>query len=481
MRKSFVFLFAALAAALIIAPAASAFTYYAAPGGSGFDCTAAACTAGYAVGTKAQDNDTVVFAGGDYVVNAALATNKWISLEGATAGVPTRFVGSAVPAYTLIHSATPTAQPAHITDIQLSNQTNTGIALLAFHAGTAGLTIDRVRAEAVYTAMELTQSSPGPGLVVRNSIGRSTGSNGTGIAIFGPDDDIGSAELRNVIGDSRGPSGVGIAISGNGNGATQCGIFNVVMKNSIARSADGPNSDLTFTQGVGAVACAASLVSQNSNWRGSTSVLPISSVNDQHTVDPLFVNAAAGDYHQAPGSPTIDAGTSDSLVGATDLDNLPRSVGPAPDIGAFEAPLPPDTLAPAGSSLKFKPKSFVPTGSKRASIAAQKKKKPKGTKVTFTLSEAATVAFTVEKKSSGRKKGKSCSTKAKTGKKCTIYKAVRGSFSRVSTLGANSFKFTGYVNRKALKPGSYRLVGVPIDAAGNAGKTFRATFTILNK
>jgi hypothetical protein len=59
------------------------------------------------------------------------------------------------------------------------------------------------------------------------------------------------------------------------------------------------------------------------------------------------------------------------------------------------------------------------------------------------------------------------------------YKSVKGSFSRPSTLGANSFTFSGFVGGKALKAGSYRLVGVPTDAAGNVGESFVAKFTVL--
>ncbi|MEA2473411.1 MAG: hypothetical protein QOE06_1326 [Thermoleophilaceae bacterium] len=44
---------------------------------------------------------------------------------------------------------------------------------------------------------------------------------------------------------------------------------------------------------------------------------------------------------------------------------------------------------------------------------------------------------------------------------------------------ANSFRFTGRLNAKALKPGAYRLTGTPIDIAGNTGKPVTASFKIL--
>jgi hypothetical protein len=64
---------------------------------------------------------------------------------------------------------------------------------------------------------------------------------------------------------------------------------------------------------------------------------------------PLFVSLASGDVHEAPGSPTIDAGVEDPFGGLTDLDGNPRTIGRATDIGAFEAAEAP-TVAASGAS-----------------------------------------------------------------------------------------------------------------------------------
>ena len=69
----------------------------------------------------------------------------------------------------------------------------------------------------------------------------------------------------------------------------------------------------------------------------------IGDATDQST-PPAFVNAAAGDFHQVAGSPTIDAGVNDPANGANDPDGDPRTLNGKTDIGAFE-------FVPAGPPL----------------------------------------------------------------------------------------------------------------------------------
>src|SRR5262249_26451248 len=51
------------------------------------------------------------------------------------------------------------------------------------------------------------------------------------------------------------------------------------------------------------------------------------------SVDPLFVNAAGGDFHLQASSPVIDKGTSTApSLPSTDFDGNPRIFGPEPDM-----------------------------------------------------------------------------------------------------------------------------------------------------
>jgi len=55
------------------------------------------------------------------------------------------------------------------------------------------------------------------------------------------------------------------------------------------------------------------------------------------TNDPLFVNAATGDFHLLEGSPCINAGTNlPWMAGATDLDGTPRVIDGRVDMGCYE-------------------------------------------------------------------------------------------------------------------------------------------------
>jgi hypothetical protein len=143
---------------------------------------------------------------------------------------------------------------------------------------------------------------------------------------------------------------------------------------------------------------------------------------------------------------------------------------------------PPPPLAAVGKE-SLSPSAFPAALSGPSALAA--KKRTYGTKVTYTLNEAASVRFTVQRPASGRKvkhgKKTTCdpSTKKNHNKtKCTRYVTLNGSFTRAGLAGTNTFRFTGRLNRKRLAPGKYLLLATPT-ANGKTGRPATANFKII--
>ena len=115
----------------------------------------------------------------------------------------------------------------------------------------------------------------------------------------------------------------------------------ITIKNTIARGT-GAGEDL-------GVENTATMTVSYSNYVDSAVISGGGSVADlggHQTGDPLFTNPVLFDYHVLAGSPVVDAGTTDTDLGATDIDGEPRNQGAAPDIGADERPAPPPPPPP---------------------------------------------------------------------------------------------------------------------------------------
>jgi hypothetical protein len=112
-----------------------------------------------------------------------------------------------------------------------------------------------------------------------------------------------------------------------------------------------------------------------------------------------------------------------------------------------------DTRDPVARQVSVRPRRFKPSAP--AVIAAA------GARVSYRLSEPATVGFTVR-----RCRGKRCRRK------------LRGRFSDGGQAGLNTLRFSGFLRNKPLRRGRYALVATPTDVAGNRGKAVRAKFAI---
>jgi CSLREA domain-containing protein len=105
----------------------------------------------------------------------------------------------------------------------------------------------------------------------------------------------------------------------------------------------------------------------------------------------------------------------------------------------------------------------------------------KGTKISFTLSEAATVTFKVDRVLPGVRKGSRCvplTARRRRGRACTRYVPVKGTLVQAATTGGNVVGFDAKLGGKTLVPGAYRLSASPRDPGMNVGKTAITAFRV---
>ncbi|HEX8207120.1 MAG TPA: beta-propeller fold lactonase family protein, partial [Solirubrobacteraceae bacterium] len=176
----------------------------------------------------------------------------------------------------------------------------------------------------------------------------------------------------------------------------------------------------------------------------------------------------AGQTPFCNGLPTASV-TQDVVVAA---DPSPPIVTPAPGGG----PLPPDVTKPIIASLGFSRARFraAPRG---ATIAAARV----GTRVRLTVSEAATGAFRVQRRTIGRRAGGRCVARRRSNtrrRRCVRW-VRKGSFSVPLRQGANAFTYRARHSARRLRPGRYRMIAVARDAAGNVSAPRRRGFRIV--
>ena len=165
-------------------------------------------------------------------------------------------------------------------------------------------------------------------------------------------------------------------------------------------------------------------------------------------------------YYIQIGSAAVPAGT------------IAGSISPA------AAPPPRDTVAPRVSRLKLSRRTFAAHRSGPSVRGAR----ARGTRVSYRISEAATVTFRVQRVLAGRRVRGRCvkATRANRAKRrCKRYRTLRGSFRHTGTAGANRFTFTGRLAGRSLRPGRYRLLAAAKDAAANKSRPVRKPFRII--
>ena len=173
---------------------------------------------------------------------------------------------------------------------------------------------------------------------------------------------------------------------------------------------------------------------------------------------------------------TADAPGTDTLIGCESFLFPPvtPSGGDPPGGGP---PAGADVLAPAFlGRVRAVPARFRARG-RALRVAAR------GTTFRYSLSEAATVTFAIERRTSGRRVGGACRAKSRSNArrpKCARFDQV-GSFEAPVGAGVNATPFSGRIATKPLQPGAWRALLTAVDAAGNASKPTSASFRVVRR
>jgi hypothetical protein len=343
--------FAVLAAliALAVAPsvAVAASQRFASPAGSGAACTQASpCDIVEAINNAAA-GDEVILTGQDYgsaagpVATGLISAQPNLDLHGAdgqprpriftsaVVGLDLRGIGSTARHFEIDQtSGVGDPQAVILRDLHTSD-------LVVRNVGDTGGKACTLLGDALLT----------------NSVCEATGPDGYGIFPYrtGASINANNSVIRNVTVVASGASGTGILAVG---GPTVGDAQNLAVTNTIVVVPSG-NTAIAASGGTGA----ASITIDHSNFglqsaSGGGQIIN-GAGNQQLSGSPLFV--APGDYHQALGSMTIDAGATSPFNGARDFDGDPRSLGfGGTDIGA-------DEFVPAPIALTGDPGSIKTT------------------------------------------------------------------------------------------------------------------------
>jgi hypothetical protein len=368
---------AALAVCAAIAPAAQAVNRYAEPGGQASGaCTdpdpGDGCEFEWAVEAAAGDNDNVILAPGSYTESGLIAvTNPGVDIIGPGTTQAT------------LNSSGPTALGLNALAVGASVS-----GLTIHHTGSGdGLFLDndmRVeRLSVTSTAGTSACHAPG-GAFILDTVCRNTNAGGVAAILIDPSGAAmsGSSRLHNVTAYATGTSANALRLS-----ASLSGEGVITARNSIFRALGAATDIRAADDGSSAYAEVDADYSayEDVSFSGPSAEVTFAGTLNNIDSPPLFTSAA-GNFHQAAGSPTIDKGTaalSDPVLSTLDIDGEARIMGSAPDIGADEFVPPPaqpqpsvqsPTAAAPGAKCP-KGKKLVKKNGKRKCVRKKKNRK----------------------------------------------------------------------------------------------------------
>ena len=315
-----------------------------------------------------------------------------------------------------------------------------------------------------------------------------------------------SASISSFGSTLIGQGGAGIAVDESATG----GAAVATLHNSIARSEPfNGETPIDLRSDGGQIEAEFSSFSTFLELNGGTTTAPGSANNISGS--PGFADGSGPLGELAPGSPLVDrADPAGVQTDELDFGGEPRSLDgngdciAVPDIGAWEltghdAPCSSGSPAPSATVAAIDPlprvdafgmtnRVFAPNGRSKASprrASASDSKAKRGTTFSYTLSEPAKVAITIERKARGRKinrDGGSRCVRPRRGKakpRCVRWIRV-GTLSARKQAGRQATPFSGRIRGRALKPGRYRGRIVATDAAGQTSSPRQAGFRVVS-
>jgi hypothetical protein len=325
-------------AAAATAPGALAATQrYASPGGAGPECSAVnPCSIVEAI-NNATSGDEVIVQPGDYPLATTLSPPSDVTIHGVAGKPRPRLLFTGPGQNELYLNADTTVR-------YLELDQSVPMRALYAYSSTVEQVVARGAGDGWATAT--IQNS-----TIRDSTVVSSGAGGMALLTEAYNGIPNKSTYRNVTAIATGTGGVAVkaSVSYHSNAS-------INMVNSIAYAGPGALSLLAETDsssGAYTSITYAHSAYQSADASGVAATLVNGGGN--HLAQPSFVDAAAGDYRQAAGAWTIDAGLDDPANGDLDVDGDPRRVGTT-DIGADEFVAPaPATSEPATPTTPANP------------------------------------------------------------------------------------------------------------------------------
>ena len=291
-----------------------------------------ACTLQRAVEDVAVFGDEVIVLPGNYPEGAdPLEVNESIYVHGQ--------LGSAVPSVTFTNPAGQAVLVSNAPQVERLAITVTGSTPAAL----------RIQGGVIQQLSVIQQGAGDTACAVewyvtfRDSVCWASAANGIGLTALADSLPV-NPTFRNLTIEGTGSPSRGLVANAINGGSLSLDVKNTIVRGT-APSPDVEASALDATSNVAVVLERSNYATESEVPMGGTQFVTNPGTNSNQTAPPVLVNRAGGNFHQLPGSPTVDAGASFTAIGALDLDGDSRTLESTascipgiarPDIGADE-------------------------------------------------------------------------------------------------------------------------------------------------